>query len=289
MPSIKEDIFGERVWYDALARLHRHITLDDFDELLVSALNMFTKHEHTVITAYPDGGQPYLCFDDLPSHQVEPTIDRYLKGAYLLDPFYMACQGSKRSTGVWKLRQLAPDQFYASEYYRVYYAATKLTEEVGLFCDVGEDTTVVISLGIRTQRVRLTTQDIQRLESVFPLVQAFYRSHFAGLANKPARTPPEDRPSFGKSLDLVFQNFGRDHLSIREMEIVQLILRGHSSRSIGERLHISADTVKAHRKHIHAKLKVSSQAELFSLFLDALAVMPMNSMADPLSLLNKGS
>ena len=90
--------------------------------------------------------------------------------------------------------------------------------------------------------------------------------------------------TFGEPLDLAFQNFGKDHLSSRECQILQLILKGHSSKSIAELLHISTDTVKAHRKHIHSKLQVSSQVEMFSLFLDAISLVPIGSVEDPLSI-----
>ena len=53
--------------------------------------------------------------------------------------------------------------------------------------------------------------------------------------------------------------------------MINLVLHGHSTRTLAEKLAISAETVKLHRKHAYAKLEVSSQAELFYLFLDSLA------------------
>ena len=50
----------------------------------------------------------------------------------------------------------------------------------------------------------------------------------------------------------------------------QLILRGHSSESICFNLGISLGTVKTHRKNAYAKLEISSQSELLSLFLHSL-------------------
>jgi DNA-binding CsgD family transcriptional regulator len=52
--------------------------------------------------------------------------------------------------------------------------------------------------------------------------------------------------------------------------VINLVLHGHSTRTIADRLSISVETVKLHRKHAYAKLEVSSQAELFYLFLDSL-------------------
>ena len=51
------------------------------------------------------------------------------------------------------------------------------------------------------------------------------------------------------------------------MQVVQLILVGHTSTSISLQLDVSVSTVKSHRRNIYGKLEISSQAELFSLFL----------------------
>ena len=284
---LSEDLLSSAPWYQALARLHGSVGTAEFQPLLVAALKQITDHEHAVIIAYPRDRAPYPCFDDLPREQQEPTLLRYFRGAYLLDPFYEACAGSEPLRGVYKLRQLAPDEFYASEYSRTYYAATQLTEEVGVFIGIDDATTVVISLGIRSRRVRLHQDELRRLDALFPLLQSFCRLHYGGADKVDDQQTPAATGRLSDSLDLAFQNFGRDRLSQRELEITRLILRGHSSRSIGERLHISADTVKAHRKHVHTKLGISSQAELFSLFLEALAVIEQDGFADPLSLLDR--
>ena len=62
-------------------------------------------------------------------------------------------------------------------------------------------------------------------------------------------------------------NFGRKLLTPRECEAVNLVLRGYSSKSISQALGISPGTVKVHRENIYAKLGVSSQAELFNMFI----------------------
>lgn len=51
-------------------------------------------------------------------------------------------------------------------------------------------------------------------------------------------------------------------LSARELEIVSLLSQGHSSKKIGDLLHLSPHTVDTHRKNIHVKLGVHSTAEL---------------------------
>ena len=61
--------------------------------------------------------------------------------------------------------------------------------------------------------------------------------------------------------------FGASVLTRRERQVVELVLLGHNTRLIAEKLGISIETVKLHRKHAYAKLDISSQAELFFLFM----------------------
>lgn len=56
-------------------------------------------------------------------------------------------------------------------------------------------------------------------------------------------------------------------LTRREREVLDLILAGRQTRAIAQALFISIKTVEFHRSRIHAKLKVSSMAELFTLVL----------------------
>jgi len=60
-------------------------------------------------------------------------------------------------------------------------------------------------------------------------------------------------------------------LSPRQAEVALLILRGHSSVSIGLRLGLSPQTVKVFRKQLYRRCAISSQAELFALMLPLLA------------------
>ncbi len=45
---------------------------------------------------------------------------------------------------------------------------------------------------------------------------------------------------------------------------------------MAERLAISPETIKVHRRHLYNKLDISSQPELFSLFLQSLGHDPQN-------------
>ena len=53
-----------------------------------------------------------------------------------------------------------------------------------------------------------------------------------------------------------------DHLTDRELQILELIGRGLATRQIADRLHLSVKTVENHREHIKAKLHLKTSAEL---------------------------
>jgi len=282
---VAKNLLLTRQWYESLAHLGAHIGDDKFHPLLISILKRITPFEHTAIIAYPDGARPIHVYNDLPEEQLAPSLDLYIKGAYLLDPLYNACQNHLKE-GYYRLRQLAPDEFYKSEYYRSYYEGTRLKEEVGVLVEVNQGMRVLVSLGIRDPEKTVSNADLLFLDTTWPILNALCRAHWRQLDLTTAADyrQGEEENMLGAPLDLAFQNFGRDHLSGRECEIVHLVLKGHSSNSIADLLNISSDTVKAHRKHVHTKLQISSQAELFSLFLDAISLVPMGSMEDPLSL-----
>lgn len=55
-------------------------------------------------------------------------------------------------------------------------------------------------------------------------------------------------------------------LSLRERELVQLILAGHPTANIAERLGITVGTVKNPRRRICEKLDITTERELFLQF-----------------------
>lgn len=50
-----------------------------------------------------------------------------------------------------------------------------------------------------------------------------------------------------------------EHLSAREIEVLEFVAEGCSNREVGRRLHISEATVKTHLIHIYGKLGVSDR------------------------------
>ena len=61
------------------------------------------------------------------------------------------------------------------------------------------------------------------------------------------------------------------------------MLRGYSADISAERLDISLETVRRHRKSIYKKIDVNSQADLFTLFINSMPYIGEAQGNDPLS------
>ncbi|MDD3704813.1 MAG: LuxR family transcriptional regulator [Clostridiaceae bacterium] len=76
-----------------------------------------------------------------------------------------------------------------------------------------------------------------------------------------------DRMSQSEQTDIIIRVNTLDPLTVREQEVLQLILSGKANREIAVALNISESTVKTHVRNIFSKYDVSSRAELISTLL----------------------
>lgn len=242
---------------------------DGFAPALTSLLQAVAPYTYTVVFGYSGSARPLDLYDDFPASKRRIFVTDYQEGPYLLDPFYLAVTRPVLA-GLYRMRDLAPDRFYQGEYFRNYYIQTGLAEEIGFFVDFPEGVTVVLSL-MRDERP-FSTREMKALEEVKPVVDASIRRHWADL---PSRFDLSSQKRHGSSieteLEKSFHSFGDGLLTAREREIVEHTLKGHSAEAVGRILGISPGTVRIHRRNIYAKLRISSQGELFSRFIQTLA------------------
>lgn len=250
-------------WYGAAGRLVEAIGSPRFPAALAAGLREIAPYEFTVIFGYVGAATPLALYDDFPEDRRRLHVEEYQAGPYLLDPFYLASR-DPFEPGLWRLRDIAPDRFYQGEYYRNYYAQTGLAEEVGYLVAVNRRLRIVVSL-MRKEK-RFGNAEIRALKDIWPVVEAASRKHWQDVAQD--ETSPA--PLIEGRIEQAFQSIGEGVLSPREREVVELTLRGHSADAIGRLLGISSGTVRIHRRNIYAKLRISSQGELFSAFIRAM-------------------
>lgn len=235
---------------------------------LARLLRQVAPFSYAVTFGYCGPDRPVDLHDDFPPGKRKVFVTDYQAGPYLLDPFYL---GAVRPVvpGLYRLRDLAPDRFYQGEYYRNYYAQTGLAEEIGFFVGLPDRAVIVLSL-MRAERA-FSHREFTALETVFPFVSAVLRRQWAGFGQrfgKGRRASSQSRPQQRVAHD--FGSFGEGILTPREREVAEFTLKGHSAKSAGQILGITPGTVRIHRRNIYAKLRINSQGELFSLFLDTL-------------------
>ncbi|MCK2183943.1 helix-turn-helix transcriptional regulator [Halomonas getboli] len=258
---------ASQAWHQRLAQLIRSAGSTGLPTLLEQTLHELLDFDTILINTYKGRHRPLLIHDNYPPGRREQGIERYLSQAYLLDPFFKAVHDGL-DHGACRLRELAPDRFESSDYYHHYYRALGLSDEIGLFARVDADVVMVVSLGFRGDGPRVTRRAMLALRHIAPVVDALLGEYWKWQGHGFQARLEEREP-----VEAAFDSFGQEALTQREREIVRLLLAGHSTKSAARELDISDGTVKVHRKHIYQRLDVSSQSQLFRLFLDHVALV----------------
>ena len=265
--------------------------LDGFSRIVASATSRLS--EPLFAKALSDGVREFVAADDVsliryhasdaptieytlpPKRRGATTLDRYVKGPFLLDPFYRAAAIENRY-GVFRLSTLAPNGFKESEYFRTWYHECGFTDECGVLIQLN-DGFINLALGMTDGSRKFSKRQFEQLASISPAIEALVQKHWRDAQAPMAESGLRER------LHNALGAFGSSVLTRREQQVIELVLLGHSTRLVAEKLGISAETVKLHRKHAYAKLDISSQAELFYLFVDALASHTGHGTEDPLT------
>ena len=257
--------FESRAWMQAVADIIGATSGKATARGLTDAIGAAVEHEGTALIAFHKDARPDVLHHSLAPAARKHYLERYLDGPYLLDPLYHLAQKAKKPTLV-RFREELPDRFRSSEYYRQYCERTHLLDEMDFLAPVSRDTTVVFVIG-RWARM-FSKAELQKLELIEPIVQATIQGVWRArvLHTGDARGSEEVH----RRLTECFDNFGKSVLTRREREISQLLLRGHSSKSVARELNIAPGTVMVHKRNLFSKLGISSQYELFSLLIDDL-------------------
>jgi DNA-binding CsgD family transcriptional regulator len=239
----------------------------DFWGQLVRGVRSFIDFDNWVVLCFSAAGPPQV-YSENPGADggTDMLFLDYLNGLYLLDPFFVASRDHPRS-GLVLLDEVAPENFAATDYYRLYFHLNIVADEIQFNCRLDATRTLCFSIG-RGSRYR--PEEVAALSVmaawVVPLMSQ--RHKLECLRDVAPATPaaPETPASRDNVADLAFGRLQGSRLTPREVEIGQLMLGGFSAKDIAQKLGISIETVRAHKKHIYAKLEINSQSELFAIF-----------------------
>lgn len=240
-----------------------------FGTALVRFLRSLARFDHCVIFAYSGELSPLDLFHTFTPTKYRLHVTLYQPGAYLLDPFFRAA--SARREGFWRMRELAPDRFYQSEYFRSYYFETGLAEEVGFFVATDEATEIVLSLMRAKDSGAFSKSEAVLLRACEPVVRALILRQWQDVGLRfttPARSEAARKARTPSLRPIGLAAWRTLNLTVREAAVVDLVLQGHSTESVASRLAIAPGTVKVHRRNVYRKLGISSQTELLAIYVD---------------------
>lgn len=233
---------------------------------LVAVVDHAVDNNGCCLMAFHENRLPDILHHSMSAATAKHYLDRYLAGPYLLDPLYQLAIKTRQRKAC-RFRDAIPDRFRSSEYYRQYYEQTHLRDEMDFLIRTSDDSTLVLVVG-RFHK-RYVKSELARLEAIEAVVFETMQNIWKTWSGK-SRESTRDR-SLHRRLTRCLATFGDSQLTRRERQITQLLLRGHSAKSVARELRIAPGTVMVHKRNLFAKLGITSQYELFSLFINELS------------------
>lgn len=246
---------------------------EDFPTLLLGCLDSVVPFDLFALFLYDKAAAPaYLC-SNFPAGAKERSLHRFSGDTFRYHPFYQHhLKGI--DNGIYSMRELSRSAFLRRPAREADSIHLRSDEEIGYITHGFPDSLKELDITLRLDaqrtlqvglyrhgRMTFSPDEVAKLESLFPLIQSLLKRYLGTWLASRQSSPREQLYRAG------MRCIG-ELLSPREAEIVGLILKGYSSREISEKLRISAETVKTHRKNAYLKLEVSTAGELVSRFLD---------------------
>ncbi len=266
-------------WNRELARAIAALGTDDFFPNLVAAVRSQLVIDYPQIWLYNKDLPPQSLYHEVPPKAVYAQIDSYLEGPFQEDPFYQTSVGRPKSK-LYRLDRVTAGRLEQSDYYQNYYADTGTVDECVFLARLESGAALNLSIMRLPEHGSFNEEEYSALYLMAEPISELLKTH-------------SEHPEFAKrhliqpeidfQVNTAFRTFGSSMLSPREKDVLELMLRGYGTDTTAERLVIAVETVRRHRKSIYKKLDVSSQTDLFSLFINTLSCVGEAAGEDPLA------
>jgi DNA-binding CsgD family transcriptional regulator len=259
---------ASRVWSEAVAGAMQADTQAQAIRLIGQGLAALFDADTWYVIFFRRDEVPIL-FDYF---DAETRQDRYADGPYLLDPFYTSFLNGDPPGGYLK-RDISPEDLSQIEAYLSYdQEIFGPMEEIGLVTDIDPETRSLVCFSralARPDRQPYGRHHTAVLDIVAPIVETCVTRlwHEVGSDNPQAQSY---RSRKHQQIERVLNTFQAEHLTGREKDVCNLMIKGFNAREIGGLLGISYGTTRNHIKKVYQKLDVSSQSELCGLFIEQL-------------------
>jgi DNA-binding CsgD family transcriptional regulator len=265
-------------WNRDLSRAISALGSDQFFPALIEAIRGQVPIEYPQIWLYHRDLPPQVLYHEIPASAVASQVDTYLDGPYREDPFYQTSMNQPRSK-FYRLSRITAGKLRESQYYRDYYAETGTVDEAIYLSRLRAGNVINLCMMRLPQQGEFSEQEYETLYLLAEPVSELIKSH---SEHNDFAVTHLIQPGINHQIDLAFRTFGSSLLSPREKDVLELMLRGYGTDISATRLGIALETVRRHRKSIYRKLDVSSQTDLFSLFINSLTCLGEAAGDDPL-------
>jgi len=260
-----------------LERLGRSVGTPQFYQTSLRVVGTLVPGEFESVTVYSKRTRPQLLhFEATPQkgyrQNVTEIASLYNSAFFRFDPYFRYWR-EIFAPGVVPLYEI-PDLLNRDELYVTsYMPAMQMADDVVIFLPIPAGRAVALG---RERSWRYETEEIDRLKLLYPLLAGLNEAHLrvmnTSMASEPYLENDNELPApppldFGAAVDA----FTSSEFTPREREIIRLLLGGFPNSFIAKKLEIGIGTVRNHRKRIYTKLDVTSEREIFSLFIGHLA------------------
>ncbi len=255
----------------ALMRLGQSVGTSDFYEACLALMAELVSQDSQWIVVYSRVARPRTLRFELtafPSVEIDRdlVLSTYELGFYRFDPFFRYWQ-TGGDPGVVGMHEIPVRPSKENTYLTDFMPITGMADDVAVLLPVSDHECVALTMDRSTT---FSNDEFELLRRVYPLLAGLNEAHLRAAAWKEEREE-SGKPSTPLDFGSAVRSFTSDDLTPRERDIVHLILGGFSNDAIARRIAIGVGTVRNHRKRIYAKLDITTERELFSLFLGHLA------------------
>ena len=157
--------------------------------------------------------------------------DAYLSGPYVLDPHYQLFSAGCPN-GVHWLRDIAPDDFFQNEFYRVFYSQIGLSDLIELLWNINDDSALNIFIERSIRHSKFRDADLVAIHIVLPMIFASAAKHHE-LTSAALRRDSDNLTH--RKVQSTIENFVSSLLAQRERQVLFYIISGYSSALTAQR------------------------------------------------------
>jgi len=257
---------------EQLARVTSRVGEPAFYGHLLKAFREHLGADLSMVMRYSRRGAPeYLLHDGLDAEH----MDMYSRGLYRIDPIYKLCRRS-RVRGVRDLGAVSTPADRSGDYFNVFLRLTGMADDLVMLLPVDLESCIGV---VYERKTVFKSREIAQMRMLYPLIEALHQLHQKTLRAQGGRDAGvrSQRESADPTPGLVpldhrvaLDAFLKRELTPRERDIVHLVLMGYPNIKIAERLKLSLNTIKNHKKRMYVKLDITTERELFLAFVNFL-------------------